>query len=34
MKAIDITPTGTKQIASYDYTDRLKEDKQTYDSYQ
>ncbi len=34
MKAIEITPTGTKQIASYDYTDRLKEDKQTYDSYQ
>jgi uncharacterized secreted protein with C-terminal beta-propeller domain len=34
MKAIEILPSGIKEMASYDYTDRLKADKQTYDVYQ
>ena len=34
MKSIEILPTGINEIASYDYTDRLKADKQTYDVYQ
>lgn len=34
MKAIEIFPTGINEVASYDYTDRLKADKETYDVYQ
>ncbi len=34
MKAIEVLPTGITEKASYDYTDILKQDKQSYDSYQ
>jgi len=34
MKAIEVLPTTITEKASYDYTDLLKQDKQSYDSYQ
>lgn len=34
MKLIEVLPTEINEVASYDYTDLLKKDTQTYDSYQ